>query len=141
MIKRCVCNLEICIQPSFTCLQYPPPPFHSSPSWARASSSRLHGHRHTTLGRPSLDELISSTQRSQHNIHKRDIYPPCGIRTPSSSRRAAVNPRLTPRGQRDRPVCSIIYEIFGLFSVIIWIMYNMRITPGVFCQFLWLGLQ
>jgi len=20
-------------------------------------------------------------------------------------------------------------------------MYNMRITPGVFCQFLWLGLQ
>jgi hypothetical protein len=29
--KRCVCKLEVCILPSFTCLQYPPPPIPQQP--------------------------------------------------------------------------------------------------------------
>jgi len=50
--------------------------------------------------------VISLTQRSvpdntQHS-QQTDIHVPGGIRTQNPTKRAAVDPRLRPRGHRDR---------------------------------------
>ena len=66
--------------------------------------------RYTKVGRIPLDEsqrLISlNTQLTS------DIHVPGGIRTHNSSKRAAANPRLIPRGHRDRRfvTCYILNE-------------------------------
>jgi hypothetical protein len=109
IMKRCVCKLEICLHPSFTCLRYPVPPPHS----AAAPRGPEPPHRgFTIIDAPhSVDILWTRYQpHAEISTLTRDSYFPCGIRTPNSSRRAAVNPRLTPRGQRDRPVYRIISE-------------------------------
>lgn len=71
LMKRCACELEVCIRPSFTCLQYSPSPLRSAaaPSWARAPSSRLHDH--TTLGRPPLGTL-SAGRRDLYITHRKE---------------------------------------------------------------------
>ena len=82
-------------------------PWRNSPYWARTSAlSKLHKHRHRTLLDTSGLE-ISPTQRlppdnTQHP-QQRDIYIPSRIRIRNSAKRAAGNPRLSPRGHWDRP--------------------------------------
>jgi len=64
---------------------------------------------HTTTQRTQYDSsgrVISSSQRpppdnTQHSQEK-DIHAPGGIRTPSSSKLAAADPRLRSRGHWDR---------------------------------------
>jgi hypothetical protein len=61
--------------------------------------------RQTTIGRTPLDERSARRRAfylTVHNIHKRQkSMPPGGIRTPKTRKRAAVNPRLRPRGHWD----------------------------------------
>ena len=65
-------------------------------------ASLSHSHTpHSVSGR-----VISSTHRplpenTQHS-QETDIRAPGGIPTPNSSKRAAADPRLKPRGHRDR---------------------------------------
>jgi hypothetical protein len=77
--------------------------------------SRLHDHtfyRHTTLGRTPLDEGPARHRDlylTTHNTHKRpNIHALGGIRTHNPSKRAAVHPRLRPRGHSDRLTVSIV---------------------------------
>ena len=68
--------------------------------------SRSHAVRHTTLGRTLLDEgaaqrrnlCLHNTQHSQ----KTDMHPASGSRTHNPSKRSAADPRLWPRGCRNR---------------------------------------
>ena len=48
------------------------------------------------------DHPDAETPTWQHNTLTRDIHDPGGIRTRSSSKRAAEDPRLRPRGHRDQ---------------------------------------
>jgi len=61
--------------------------------------------RHTTLGRTTLDER-SARRRDLNlttdNTHKRQASCSHGIRTRNPRKRVAVDPRLRPRGHRDR---------------------------------------
>jgi hypothetical protein len=72
---------------------------------------RSHTHTHThTLGRTPLDEW-SGRRRDRyvttHNtLQRHTSVPSGGIRTRTPSRRAAADPRLTPRGHWDRPACN-----------------------------------
>ena len=62
--------------------------------------------RDTTLCRTPLDEWPDRQGRLPDNTKHRqetDIHGPDGIRTDNCSRRAAADPRLRPRGHRDRP--------------------------------------
>ena len=77
--------------------------------WTRASSlSRIYDHiqthhnRYESSGRgvgPSQRLLPDNTQHSQET----DIHDSGGIRTHNPSKQAAADPRLRPRGHRDRP--------------------------------------
>ena len=44
----------------------------------------------------------TSTWHTPHS-HEINIYAPGGIPNPNDSKRAAIDPRLRPRGHRDRP--------------------------------------
>ena len=62
---------------------------------------------HNTLGRNSLDEWSARRRDlylTTHTTHKRqtDIHAPGRIRTPNASKRQAADPRLRPRGHRDK---------------------------------------
>jgi len=86
----------------------PPPPWPNSSHWPMTSSLLrflYHTQRHATVGRTSMDECSArrrdpylTTQHSQQT----DRRTPCGIRTRNASERAAADPRLRPRGHRDR---------------------------------------
>jgi hypothetical protein len=52
--------------------------------------------------------LPDNTQHSQET----DIHASGGIRTHNPSKRAAVDPRLTPRGQWDRRLVEVAFDIF-----------------------------
>jgi hypothetical protein len=61
--------------------------------------------RHSILIRTPLEERSARRKdlyMTTHNIHKTDIHDPSGIRTRNTSKRAAADPRLRPRGQRDQ---------------------------------------
>jgi hypothetical protein len=65
--------------------------------------------------------VISPTQRSlpdntQHS-QEADIYAHDGIRTHNPSKRAAVDPRLRPRGHWDRPCANLNYIIGQLWCL------------------------
>ena len=72
------------------------------------SHSMTHAHTHThtqTLGRTPLDEWSArriDLYLTTHNSHKTEIYGTGGIRTRSSSNRAALDQRLRPRGHLDQ---------------------------------------
>jgi hypothetical protein len=90
----------------------PPLPWRNSPQWARASSvSRLHDHTQTHHTRyDSSGRVIIPTQRSlldNTQQQERDSHAPGAIRTRNPSSRAAADPRLRRRGQRDRRVSAI----------------------------------
>jgi hypothetical protein len=66
-----------------------------------------HTQRPTTVGRTPLDEseqLVAETSTWQHTTLTTDRhqFPPAGIGTPNTSRRAAADPRFWPCGHRDR---------------------------------------
>jgi hypothetical protein len=71
--------------------------------------------RPTTLGRSPLDGRSARRRDlylTTHNIHKTDIHSPSEIRTRNTSKRAAADPRLRPRGHWDQhAVChlTVIY--------------------------------
>jgi hypothetical protein len=66
-------------------------------------------HNHTTLGGTPLDGWWAC--RKEHS-HETDLNVLCGIRTRNSSKLAAADPRLRPRGHWDRH-CWQIYERFA----------------------------
>ena len=60
--------------------------------------------RHTTVGRTPLDEWSARrTDNTQHS-QQTDIHAPGGIQTHNPSKRSAADPRLRPRGHRDRHI-------------------------------------
>ena len=75
----------------------PPSLWHNSPLRSRAFSlSRLHDHRHTTLGTTPVDGWPSRSRDlylTTHNTYKRDIRNHCGIRTHNPRKRAAADLR------------------------------------------------
>ena len=83
----------------------PPPPLRSGPTRAMASSFlRFLDHTHSDASQ-SVGHLWSASQRplrdnTQHS-QQTSIHAPGGMRTHSLSRRAAVDPRLRPRGHWD----------------------------------------
>jgi hypothetical protein len=52
---------------------------------------------------PAQRRDLHQTMHSAHN-RQTDIRTPCEIRTRNSSKRAAEDPHLRPRGQWDRPI-------------------------------------
>ena len=80
------------------------------PQWARDSSfTRFldHTQRPTIVGRTPLDEWSARRRDlylTTHNTHNRqtDIHAPPGVRTHNTSKRAAADLRLRPRGHWDR---------------------------------------
>jgi hypothetical protein len=64
--------------------------------------------RHTELGRTPLDDWSAQCRDlylTTHNTHKRQTsMPPSRIRTSNPSKRAAADPRVRPRGHRDRRI-------------------------------------
>jgi hypothetical protein len=68
---------------------------------------RSHSVGHSTLGRTPLEERSARRRDLYLTTHKTqkdtDIHVPGGIRTRNPSKRAAADPRLTPRGLWDRP--------------------------------------
>ena len=85
--------------------------------------------RHTTLGRTRLDEWPARRRdlylTTTHNTHNRqtDIHAPRGIRSHNSSKWAAANPRLRPRGHRDWLIITI--------SAVVWASDNSKRNCGV----------
>ena len=80
-----------------------------SPQWTKASSfTRYLGQtqRRATVGRTLLDEWSARRRGlylTSHNTRNRQTsMSPGGIRTHNLVKRAAADPRLTPRGHRDR---------------------------------------
>jgi hypothetical protein len=70
-----------------------------------SSSTRFFDHtrRRATVGRNPLGQVINSSQRPlPDNTQQTNIHDPGGIRTHDRSRRAAVDPRVRPRGHWDR---------------------------------------
>jgi len=66
--------------------------------------------RHTTLSRTPLGEWSARRKKlylTKHKTHKRHIYAPRGIRTRSSSKRAAADPHFRPCSCWDRYVTSL----------------------------------
>jgi len=88
----------------------PPPPFLCAATlggpWPPHSWGFLdHTQRRTTVGRTSLDEWSARNRDFstwQHTKLKTDIHDPGGIWTHNPSKRAAIDPRLRPRGHWDR---------------------------------------
>ena len=84
--------------------------------------SRFRGHtQHTTVGRNPLDQwsarcrdLYLTTQHTQET----DILAPSRIRTRNPSKRAAADPRFTPRGNLARLIIIIIIIITRLLFVL-----------------------
>jgi hypothetical protein len=68
-----------------------------------SSFTRLLDHtlRHATVGRTPLDECSALLQRPLPD-NRQHTHAPCGITTHDSSRWAAVDLRLSPRGPWDR---------------------------------------
>jgi hypothetical protein len=87
---------------------YPPPPIAQQPLVIQdlliIESSRSHSDTPHSVGiiwRSDQSDIETST--CQHTTLTRDRHPcPDGIRTRSSSKRAAADPRLRPRGPWDR---------------------------------------
>ena len=80
-------------------------PRRNNPEWATTSLSRLHSHthlRHTTLGRTPPDEWSARSRDRDLTTHNTHTHAPGGIRTRNPSKRTAADPRLGPRGERDR---------------------------------------
>jgi len=90
---------------------------------------------------PIAEATHDNTKHSQQT----DIHAPKRIRAPSPNKRAAADPRLRPRGHRDRPI-RFAYRTFWLTSgfkfniscvshlwsdVPIWNIYN---TISLFCK-------
>jgi len=61
-----------------------------------------------TSGQPDTDTCTFNAQNSQET----DIHAPGGIRTLNPSKRAVADPRLRPRGHRDRPVYFEITQMY-----------------------------
>jgi len=63
-----------------------------------------HTRRCSTASRTHLEKLSSRCQTSawQNTTHTTNIHAPGGIQTQSLSKRGAADPRLSPRGHRDR---------------------------------------
>jgi hypothetical protein len=60
--------------------------------------------RHTSLGWNPLDEWSASRRDlTTHHSQNTHIHDPAGIGTRNPSKRTAADPRLRPRGHRDRP--------------------------------------
>jgi hypothetical protein len=113
-LKRCSCdwppffplfNLQITALTLINILT----PRCNSPQCAKGSLlSRLHDHTRTQHNRQlSSRRVIGQTHRdlylTTHKMHKRPTSVPSGgIRTSNSSKRAAADPRLRPRGHWDR---------------------------------------
>jgi len=66
-------------------------------SWSHSDTPHLVGLLWTS-DQPDERHLPDNTQQSQET----DIHTPGGIRAHNSSKRAAANPRLRPRGHWDR---------------------------------------
>jgi hypothetical protein len=66
---------------------------------------------HWMCDQPIVGAINESTQHSLQT----DIHTPDGIRAPLPSKRAAADPRLRPRGHRDRPI-RFTCQIFWLTS-------------------------
>ena len=99
-----------------------PPPWLDSPQWARASQmSRLHDHRHTTLGRTPLESIQTQRPLPNNTRHSQEtnIHVPGGIRTRSPSKRAAADARLRPRGLWDRQK-----HIMAVITIKIWVCWQ-----------------
>jgi len=82
-------------------------PLHNSPSGPGPHYREFTiTHRHTTLDRTPLDEWSAPDEENctwQHTTLTGDRNPcPTGIRTRNPSKRVAADPRLRPRGHRDR---------------------------------------
>ena len=69
--------------------------------------------RHTphTVGLPWTSDQPDAQNSTLHKQHSKetDIHGPGGVRTRNSSKRAAADPRLIPRGHRDWR-CNMIYN-------------------------------
>ena len=101
-----------------------------------------------TIGRTPLDEGSARRRHlylTTHNTHKRQhIYASGGIRTRNPSKRAAADPRLRPRGHRDRPLlhftlliplCIYIWTItitVIFFVIVIWSCYSSTGSTATF---------
>jgi len=84
-----------------------PPPWRCYPKWAMASSFLrflYHTQRRITVCRTSLDEWSARRRDLYLTTLNTDIHAPGGIRAHNSSKRAAVDPRLRPRGHWDRSI-------------------------------------
>jgi hypothetical protein len=80
------------------------------------SSFTITHFRHTTVGRTPLDEGPARRRDlylTTHNTHKTDIHDLGGIRTHNPSKRAAVDPRLRPRGHCFA-YCAALQFVTGL---------------------------
>ena len=63
-------------------------------------ASRSYSDTPYSVGLPQMsDQPVSDISTSQHTTFSTDIHNPGGIRTRNPSKRAAVYPRLRPRGQ------------------------------------------
>jgi len=79
----------------------------NSPQWGRASLSKLHDHAYTHHIRyDSSERVISPSQRplpdKTQDSQETDINDFGGIWTRNPRKRAIADPRLRPRGHRDR---------------------------------------
>jgi len=66
------------------------------------------------------DQPVTQNSTWQHTTLTRDRYPcPCGIRTCNSSKRAATDKRLRPRGHWDRPPNKVYIDmnLYGWLSI------------------------
>jgi len=63
--------------------------------------------RHTALGWTPLDEWSARRRDNKQHSQQTDIYAPGGNRTHNSSKRAAADPSLRPRGHWDRSLWSL----------------------------------
>jgi hypothetical protein len=108
--------------------------------------------RHTTLGWNPLDQRSASRRDlfqtvTTHNSQNTDIHDPAGIGTRNPSKRTAADPRLRPRGHRDRPkfidthveiYCSDKCHIPSLLlslSLYATVLFSYRVVPAtLFCS-------
>ena len=71
-----------------------------------------HTQRRITVGRTPLDEYISLSQRplpdNTQQSTQTDTHAPVGIRTHNPRKRAAVDPRIRPRGNEDRQFICVV---------------------------------
>jgi hypothetical protein len=97
-------------------------PWHNPQRAKTSSLPKIHDHTDTTqsvglLWTSNQPDAETSNLANTQNSQQTNIHAPGGIRTPNSSKRAAVNPHLIPRGHWDLHCFIIIIKQTVLYNV------------------------